>query len=177
MESLRGRAVDNVMSELGEIMVYSQLQSAVGHQPRPIEGIYFDIYGRSGQILVGTSERVVRCRSARPRPEMDKWPAVEARAIRGTPWNPSGNMMEDDTAVIAQPDDPSRGQDQILESKQTSRRRFKISRWMLREFGWTSPCAGCESRRKRIGACLHSEACLERIEEELVKTQRGREIL
>ena len=150
-----------------------------GHRepPRPTEGIYLRMHGRIGQILVCTLEGVFRCRSARPRPEAEKWSALEARAIRGTPWNPSGGRGGDEVEVIPRSDEAPPDHDQAAEDRPTVRRRFKIARWMLHEFRWSSPCTGCESRRKRIGSYLHSEACRKRIEAELAQTHRGRTIL
>lgn len=158
VEKIRGRAVDNTIFEFAESVLYTPFVPIAQGAPRPKEGIYLGIYGRSGQSIIGTPQGVVRCRSVKARSEGERWNAEAARAVKGTPWCPSGEDGEKTEVEIDMPD--ATGDEIPPEGEHiTTRRRFKIAAWMLREFGYTKvpKCDRCISRMTKIGKYRHTE--------------------
>ena len=132
---------------------------------------------RTGEILIGTSSGIMKTRTVRRKVEQDRWNAIEALAVRGTPWEPSPGIDASlIPAAVRRP--PMVGEEQAVPP--ATERGLGARRTMLRradcfKYGFTEGCPACkgierdgESRRS------HNEICRKRMESELMKTEEGR---
>ena len=89
-QRLKGRMFNKECAEFGECVWYLQPKSAGKHKlsTRWGEGIWIGIKEESGEVLIGTTEGVIKVRTVRRKPEVNKWNVEMFKGMKGLPWEP-----------------------------------------------------------------------------------------
>ena len=144
------------------------------------EGLWLGHARNSNEIIVGTTEGVVRAYAIKRQDDEHRWSKVLVKNMRGTPQQPNPLKrgiaipvkvtFDPPASAVALPSGPLREERRV--------RRMKITGDLLSKYGYTEGCDGC--RYKRAGledARPHSEQCRNRIREAMQGDAIGQELL
>ena len=137
------------------------------------QGLFLGICPQTGQyVLHDVDTKLIRkARTINTLPDAVKWNSENVESIRITPYDAHAN--HDPEVVFG--DRPAKEGDKDVARKVTARRPYIMER-DIRALGGTVGCPRCDSdRRYGPGRTTkgHSEACRERITNELMKTPEG----
>jgi thiol-disulfide isomerase/thioredoxin len=126
---LRGRDYDRVAIEFGECVWYllNKDKNRGKISPRWATGVYLGSREESNEILIGTSDGVIKARSFRRQGrDEDRWSRDRIMDVKGVPWEPIPGVNTYDIRSRVQlpvdrPDQPVE-----LPDREFARRRFKI---------------------------------------------------
>ena len=98
--------------------------------------------------------------------------------MKGTPAqpNPSKSGLTIPIRMTFDPMPPEQSEPEIQPNRvEEMPRQMPIHNWMLKKYGYTNECKGCEQRKTGLGTRLpHSQLCRRRIEESMAEDQRGK---
>jgi hypothetical protein len=135
------------------------------------DGRYIGHHGRTGSLLLMTSEGVKRGVGFRRMPETDRWDPSQWDQLKGIPWEfnaprPSVPRLVDEDRLVVPPPVEAR-------VAPPQKRRMYIRREDVHKYGATENCPGCrcilEDRRTTVP---HTEGCRNRIVEAMEKRMR-----
>jgi len=138
------------------------------------DGRYIGHHGRTGSLLLMTSEGVKRGVGFRRMPEADRWDPSQWDQLKGIPWEfnaprPSVPRLVDEDRLVVPPPVEAR-------VAPPQKRRMYIRREDVHKYGATENCPGCrcilEDRRTTVP---HTEGCRNRIVEAMEKDETGAE--
>ena len=120
---------------------------------------------RFDEVVIGTTERVVKARTVHRMPVGQRGDAAYTKSIRGVPWQPNPAEAAQAriisvpmVAVEHRPAVP------VMELRDYKARRFYIRREVeLAKYGFSDDCDGCRVAQVGAEAKPHSEGCCERI--------------
>ena len=133
------------------------------------EGIWLGHNRASNEILIGTTEGVVKAYGVRRMPEEDRWDGEMIKKPQGTPQQPNPSKPGDhipiririEESVKLKPDEENTGRAGEI-------RRFRITIPMLNKYGYTEGCEGCRFKQAGLdNGRAHSVACRKRLVEAL----------
>ena len=133
-------------------------------------GVFLGREDRTGQVLVGTRERVLRSAKFLRLPEEEQFSAEVLEAIGGPPWDAEGRRtagVDDEEEGGALPLSAGGGEDRE-ETAAGGGTRFYITRRHVAQFGPTPQCPGCRSAISKEGSRHHTEECRERLQGAIV---------
>ena len=137
-------------------------------QARWETGVFLGCREESGEIIVGTSEGVIKARAFRRKgSQEERWDKDIILGVKGVPWQPvpGGPGVELRTRVfIPQPVAPQEPVEPVRRPYKS--RRFKIHPEDYADHGWTIGCPGCIAMQ-RGGYQTHNPRCRARMEEAL----------
>ena len=89
-ERRKGKRFLKEIPQLGECIWYlmPETQGVNKLDARWNDGLFLRIREESNELIVGTSEGVLKVAPYRRRPESERWKWEEMRNIKGTPWEP-----------------------------------------------------------------------------------------
>ena len=170
---LRGREFNRPITEFGEcVWYYKPRKGQRGKiEPRWADGVFPGIREESGEIVIGTSEGVIKCRAFRRKgSEAERWNPTEITQVVGLPWQPvPGGPGVDLRSAVRLPDSEPVGEMPETQVRAYKSRRFQISEHDLRTHGLTIGCEGCDNftRHPEKKGINHSEACRDRLSQAL----------
>ena len=162
----------------GERVWYKQIRDGKDRKDKfeseERSGIWLGHARTSNEVLIGTSDGVVRAYSVSRRPEEERWSAEDISNIRGTPQQPNPNKPGGIIPVQVRFDAPEEGEETVVVDKKADVRRMRISNEMLAEHGYTEGCEGCRYKSAGLkGSRAHTEACRQRIMEAVSQSEAG----
>ena len=83
------------VTEFGECVYHLKLKTKGIHtwEDRWAEGIWLGVREELGELIIGTSEGVVKARTwAKKATEEERWDVNKLKEFRGTPWEPQPGM-------------------------------------------------------------------------------------
>ena len=101
---LKGRNFSKPICEIGECIWYCKSKTAGKNKARSRweSGIWLGIRDESGEVIVGTSSGVVKCRSVRRKPtHEERWNRVQLDEMLGTPWEPVPGFTSDEIPILS----------------------------------------------------------------------------
>ena len=112
------------------------------------------IRDESGEIIIGTSDGVIKVRSVRRKPtHEERWNEVQINEMKGTPHEPTPGRDTDLIGVRIEPRDQreetANGSDPELPvgvEPIKSSKSFRIEYKDIEKFGPTEACKGCEHK-------------------------------
>ena len=131
------------------------------------EGIWLGIADRTNEVIVGTSEGVIKVRDVRRYGiDRDKWDLAKFNDFKGVPWEPvPGREGIELKCRVNIPRDNSRLEPPMVgEARDPIRRRARITREMVRMLVFTVGCEGCRAINRNLPAVNHNETCRKRFE-------------
>ena len=177
-QRIKGRAFNQTMYEFGEMIMYKYPTKGPAHHPdanmgsRLGGGVFLGYKRDSNQYLVGVDTGVTSARSILRNPQADRWPETAITSVKATPWSLHERVQR---VVLEQPAEEQH--DEARQEPTTNFRRLKIVKQDLTDFGYTEGCSQCDHYLRyglRRPGFTHSEACRQRIMNELGKTDTGR---
>jgi len=183
-ERIRGRKCKGPIAKFAERVLFKESEDGRRRRPkneRPKietswrDGIWLGIKNRTGEHIIGTPEGVVKAYTVRRRPEEERWSAEEVNAVRGTPGRPKPGRRDMRIPVRVQETMetiPERTQGEAVRT-----RRVYLKKKDFIKPGYTPGCEGCVRIRDNRERRAHTSACIERMKEELMKTEEGKERL
>ena len=181
-ERRRGRKCKIPVEMFGEKVWYKELKGKNGAQNKLEtdwhEGAWLGHARSSNEVLIGTLQGVVRAWAIKLKPEDEKWDADLIKNMKGTPAQPNPNKMGLNVPirVTFDPTPPEFVEPQVQQRRVGGMpRQMPIHHWMLKKYGYTEDCKGCEQRRSGLGTRLpHNQPCRRRLEEAMAEDERGR---
>ena len=170
---LRGRAFNRPVTEFGEcVWYYKPNKKQRGKiEPRWADGVFLGIREESGEVIIGTSEGVFKCRAFRRKgSEAERWNTAEITSVVGLPWQPvPGGPGMDLRSAVRVPEGEPIGRMPETQVREYKSRRFQIRKHDLRKHGLTIGCDGCDNFLKHPDkkGINHSEACRDRLSQAL----------
>jgi len=181
-ERRRGRKCRVPALPFGEKVWYKELRASSERKNKFDsewkEGLWLGHARKSNEVVIGTYDGVVRAWAIRRRSD-DPWDSKLIKGMRGTPQQPDPNRPGSNIPIQVSFETSTAEPTVVTETlrKETAPRSMKIMKWMLDKHGYTEGCEGC--RVKRSGMSMqraHSEACRQRIEEEVAKDEKDRRL-
>ena len=131
----------------------------------------------STEVLIGTSEGVVRAWAVRREADDERWSGVNIKEMKGTPARPNPNMPGIDIQIrikvtmdfpnaVAEETVPQRNEDQS--------RRAYLKRKDFEKFGYDEDCEGCKRLMANMAPRPHRDTCRSRMESHLEKEENPR---
>ncbi len=117
---------------------------------------------------MGTSKGVVKARAFRRKcSERERWSKEEVKSVGGVPWEaiPGREGIGIKSSVNLPRDETEIRRTEAGVEKEVVRRRLKIAKEDVKEFGMTAGCRGCVAVNRGGQAVNHSEICRSRIKE------------
>ena len=118
------------------------------------------------EILLGTSEGVVRAWAIRKKPYEEQWGGDLIKNMKGTPAQP--NPLKPGILIPIRMTFEQNSEDKEVEEHAPARtenkpRQVYIQSWVLDVFGYTDGCTGCDVRKAGLSYHRpHTAQCLER---------------
>ena len=174
--------------QLGELVIFMPMETPKGKgEVRNCVGIMLGLVDRSDEVVIGTTERVVKARTVHRMLVRQRGVAAHAKSIRGVPWQPNpAEAAEGEPLGMAQARIVSvpvvavenRLAVPVVEPRDYKARRFYIQREVeLAMFGCSDDCEGCRVAQVGAEATLHSEGCRERIRQAMMNDDVGQQRL
>ena len=181
-ERRRGRKCNIPVEIFGEKVWYKELKAKNGVQNKLEtdwhEGAWLGHARSSNEVLIGTAQGVVRAWAIKLKPEDEKWDAELIRNMKGSPAQPNPNKsgLNVPIRITFDPMPPEYIEPQVQPSRVDGvPRQMPIHNWMLKKYGYTDECKGCEQRRTGLGTRLpHNQLCRSRMEEAMAEDEKGR---
>ena len=150
-------------------------------------GIMLGLVDRSDEVVIGTTELVVKARTVHRMPARQRGDAAYANSIRGVPWQPiPAEEAEGEPLGMAQAGVVSvpmvavehRPAVTVMEPRDYKARRFDIRREVeLAKYGFSDDCEGCRVEQVGAEAKPHGEGCHERIRQAMMDDDVGQQRL
>ena len=158
-------------------------------------GTWVGVVERTGEhiIVARSSGKAVRVRSIKRTPEPARWNDQAVLDIKATPRHPDPNNKERqelDAPVDGDPEGKRDAQDRAEGRKRIPKeepiismdvdttgppdsavREMRITKRVLEKFGYTQGCVGCTAVQQGSDKRLHTEACRQRIYEDMSRDQ------
>ena len=138
------------------------------------EGIWLGHNRNSNEILVGTSEGVVKAYAIRRQPEDVRWDGEMIKKMKGTPQKPDPNRPGDHVPISIRLEEAVqlKPEEEDIINKGVHLRRFRITIPMLNKYGYTEECEGCRFKQAGLNnSRAHSERCRRRLSEAVAKDE------
>ena len=174
-ERARGRPFNTRLLHFGERCRYKhRAKEPLDDDQRFHQGIFLGICRMSGQYMIYDSDRKVvkMARTVNLLPDHLKWDAANIESLTITPYD---QHVAQDQGVAFQ-DRPAKATDADQPRPTQHARKLYIKAEDLRVYGYTIGCPRCDhERRYGPGRTTkgHSDACRERVINELLKTPEG----
>ena len=171
----KGKEFKRDVAEFGENVWYLKSDSAGKNKyaNRWQEGIWLGITEDTGETVVGTDEGVVKAKDFRRKPIVkERWSKGRLMSMNGVPWKTSVHEEGDELRIqINMPSDsgPLSELVKMKEPNELKVKRYRINPKDIQKYGYTKGCLGCRCISRGQPAQNHSEACRDRITEELRK--------
>ena len=121
-------------------------------------GIFLGARAQTDECIIGAAEGVVRARSIKRLPGAERWRAEEVLSIKGTPWAPGGDEVEQAIPVRIDRPIEQLPADQIPPQPEmaiTARRTY-LRKCDFLKHGYSEQCPGCRSIRMGFGKANHT---------------------
>ena len=172
----------------GELVMFMPMEKPKNKgEVRNSVGIMLGLVDRSGEVVIGTTERVVKARTVHRMPVGQRGDAAYAKSIRGVPWQPNpAEAAEGEPLGMAQARIVSvpmvavenRPAVPVMEPRDYKARRFYIRREVeLAKYGFSDDFEGCRVAQVGAEAKPHSEGCRERIRQAMMNDDEGQQRL
>ena len=131
--------------------------------------MFLGIKGRSNEFIVSDSSGVYKARTIQRRSIGDRWDIASSDQPQYVPWKVSeDDEKADGEGLVAIKLTDEEIAEQVKErqfdlSDTAAPRRFKISKQMLIEHGFSARCEGCRAALEGQPSQNHSEACRKRV--------------
>ena len=141
-------------------------------------GVWLGIGSESNEVIIGTSEGVVKARSIRRKgSEEESWCRDEFNKIQGTPWQPVPGVESEQIKVavaLLGADPPSKHQVEVQDPEEIMMRQFKMTKKEFEKCGYTPHYRGRSAIKSGTGYDAHKKECRDRIRLELEKMKDPR---
>jgi hypothetical protein len=173
------------LPEFGECVLFQPLKGERDTkkvEPRFESGIFLGIQEGTAMRWIGTADGVVRTWTIKRVPDDEKWQRSLLDQMVGLPWQlrPTSSKSLESEAPAVEIELAEDKPEDVLPAAEPKRRNY-IPRGIyvrrdveLKQFGYTDGCDGCERARAGLSHRAHSQACKQRIMEELSKTEAGK---
>ena len=163
---LKGREFQKAIVEFGECIWYLKTKDGSRGKldPRWDTGVFLGVREESNEVVVGTNEGVIKCRTFRRKgSQEERWNRDTILGIKGVPWqpNPRVNTFDIRSRIVVPVEQPS--EVEVGRMREFARRRWRIEASDLSTHGYTMGCPGCNAHRRGARAVRHSEICRARI--------------
>ena len=147
---------------------------------RVMSGHYVGTHGRNADVLVMTSQGVIRGNTVHRKPESERWDRTELKELKGTPWALRPRSAEDveHRLHITLPETTQRLTPSVRDGG--PRNLYVRKKDLEKEDGtmdYTPGCRGCEAIMVGLPAVAHNATCRYRLEQRLLQTEEGRKRL
>ena len=146
-------------------------------------GIMLGLVDRSDEVVIGTTERVVKARTA----HRQRGDAAYEKSIRGVPWQPNPaeaaegeplGMARARIVIVPMVAVENRPAIPVMGPRDFKARRCYIRREVeLAKYGFSDGCEGCRVAQVGAEAKPHSEGCRERIRQAMMNENVGQQRL
>ena len=140
------------------------------------DGVWLGQSRISSEVLMGTSEGVVRAWAVRRRAEEESWNGQAILEMKGTPARPNPNMLGSDVPINIQMQMEAGVPDEVSPPRSEEKtRRLYLKQEDFENHGYTEGCEGC--RRLRNGGMApraHTDLCRTRVEVQLSQDENPR---
>ena len=172
----------------GELVMFMPMEKPKDNgEVRNCVGIMLGLVDRSDEVVIGTTERMVKARIVHRMLVEQRGDAAYAKSIRGVPWQPNpAEAAEGEPLGMAQARIVSvpmfavetRPEVPVIEPRDYKARRFYIRREVeLAKYGFSDVCEGCRVAQMGAEAKPHSEGCRERIGQAMMNDDVGQQRL
>ena len=175
-ERRRGKKFQKELAEFSECVWYlkAKSKSTPDIKSRWANGVWLGIREESNEIIIGTSEGVIKTRTIRRKADpKDSWNADELNAMKGTPWQPVPGGPDQRIPIRVRPPDQITAEEGEKVAKVAERevksRALKIMKKDLDKYGYTVNCRGCDAAKMGEGQAAHSTECRARITDKLTE--------
>ena len=158
------------MAEFGESVWFLFLKSKGKNKmkSRWASGIWLGIRDESGEVIIGTDEGVIKCRTVRRKgTKEERWASGQVENMKGTPWEPEPGREEGEVAVrlrIWNEKEKTEGprMPEGIDRPKVGR-RFRILKEDVEKYDPTPGCQGCHNAMVGKAAVNHREECRDRM--------------
>ena len=180
-QRVRGRPFNQPMLGFGEMVLHKLPPKDPKSNPdgnmgsRWGVGAFLGFHRQSRTYIVATADGISKPRSICRRPVPDRWSCEVLAKIQATPWS----MRETTRSEVRFHEQSAEAPAPETRAREPPR-RFRINLADLHAHGFTDSCANCRHIQRYGNSApgvQHSEACRERILDELSKTAPGRQRL
>jgi len=171
-ERCKGKQAKHLGIEFGEAVLWRRKPSGGALGKLSVawsNGVFLGIKGLRGEVIVSDSSGVCKTRTVQRRPISDRWDIASSDLVRYVPWKVNENDEKADGEVLVaikltdeEIAEQVRERDIDL-SDTAAPRRFKITKKMLIEHGYSARCEGCRAALEGQPSQNHSEACRKRM--------------
>ena len=154
-DELRGKPFRGALAEFGEKVRYlrPEAERAGKLAAKTAVGVFLGREDRTGQVLVGTAERVLRSGKLLRRPEQEQFDAEVVEAVRGVPWDAEGRRATGvDEGEEEAPPPLTAGGGGDRDDAAAGDKRPYLTRSVVERFGATQGCPGCRCALARSGS-------------------------
>ena len=171
-QRVKGKLFSKHLVEFGETVWYLKPKSKMSgkYDTRWSTGIWLGIREESGEVIIGTDEGCIKCRTIRRKSsDAERYNVELFMNMKGVPWEPEPGRpgIEIRTKVRL----PTEELDIVKPANTVERekriRRARITPEDIRELGDTPNCKGCEAIRLEGVPIKHNEECRDRVMQEL----------
>ena len=134
-----------------------------------VEWGFLCIKGLSGEVIVSDSSGVYKSRTVHRKPIGDRWDIASSDSIQYVPWkvNASDEKADGDVLIaikLSEEDIAEHTREKEFDLEDVAvPRRFKITKRMLTDHGYSARCEGCKAALEGSPSQNHSESCRKRI--------------
>ena len=150
-----------------------------GHLGRRVmSGYYVGTHGRNADVLVMTTQGVVKGNTVHRRPETERWDRSELKDLKGVPWMLCPREAGDLGLYIALPGATQRLTPAVRDGG--PRQLYVRKKDLEKEDGtydYTPGCKGCEALIVGLPSVTHNMTCRNRLMERLKGTEEGQKRL
>ena len=178
-ERARGKKWRRPVVAFGERIWFRPLKSYMKGQSdlesRLLTGRYVGTHGRNGDVLVMTSDGVLKGGSVKRMPSQERWDPSDLDGLRGTPWNLRPKLAEDVDSLPVRIDLPAAEGRLTPEPAQRdgAPRNLYVTKKDV-EGHYTAGCPGCIAIQVGLPARSHNSECRTAVEQRLNETELGR---
>ena len=165
--------------EFGESVLAKPLRKAKHNRKRSLrskvlQATWLGVHPMTGEHRVALPHGgpVIRVRTVLRRPDSEKWSVDAVLAIKATPRVPNPRDERQgqpehikDTKGVEVGGDGSMLEETPVRSAESKRRNFRITDEVLKNFGYTEGCIGCDHKRVGLEHRGHTGACRDRLEQ------------
>ena len=176
-ERIRGKQCVRPIAEFGERIHYRPLKGDPVRENKLEaqwkDGVWLGIDTRTDEVRVGTEQGIVKARDIKRRPADQRWSIEIIKGIKGVPWNTDGSG---NTGIPVHIDTGTEGIARSADSDdlEQAARNLYVTRGLLKKFGYTRGCRGCNALQYGTKQEVHSHDCRKRIAQKLEETQDGK---
>ena len=169
-EALRGKPFHGALAQFGEKVMYLRPEA---QRPGKLAqkfavGVFLGREDRTGQVMVGTAERVLRAQKFLRLPEEEQYDPQVTQSIRGVPWDADGMRatgVEEEQEEQRPPLTAGGGADS---GEAPADKRPYLTRRVVERLGAATGCPGCRCAIAKEGSRPLTEECRERLQDALI---------